>query len=108
MLGQHADAASAARLRHEFGLDRPPLVQYGDFLWRAVRGDFGTSYTTRQPVARRLADLYPATLTLAGAAILFAVCAGMPLGIIAAARQNSWLDRFCVGIAVLGVSVPSF
>jgi peptide/nickel transport system permease protein len=108
MLGQHADAQARQRLRHEFGLDRPPLVQYGDYLWHALHGDFGRSYTTREPVVGRLASLYPATLTLACYAIILAVCVGVPLGILAAARQNSLLDRLCVGLSALGLSVPTF
>ncbi len=108
ILGQHADPETAARLRHEFGLDRHPLVQYGDFLRHAVQGDFGRSYFTRQPVVQDLAQRYPATATLAGWAILFAVGVGVPLGLLAAARQNTALDRLAVSLSVVGVSVPSF
>lgn len=108
MLGQHASEADRIRLRHEFGLDRPPLVQYGDYLWHAIHGDLGRSFTTRVPVIEMIAPLYPATVRLAGYAMLVAVCAGVPLGLIAASRQNSLLDRLCVGASVLGLSVPTF
>lgn len=108
MLGQHANDADRARLRHEFGLDRAPLVQYGDYLAHSLHGDFGRSYTTRQPVVEMLADLYPATAKLAGCSILFAILIGVPLGFIAAVRQNTFLDRLCSGLSVLGLSVPTF
>jgi peptide/nickel transport system permease protein len=108
LLGQHANDADRQRLRHEYGLDRPPLVQYGDYLWHALHGDFGRSFTTRQPVTEMLADLYPATLTLAGYAMLYAVALGVPLGFLAAARQNRREDRMAVLLSLLGLSVPSF
>jgi peptide/nickel transport system permease protein len=94
MLGQHANPAEVARLKHEYGLDRPALVQYGDYLWDALHGDFGVSY--------------PATATLAGYAILYALLVGLPLGFLAAARQDTWVDRLAVGASVLGFSVPNF
>ena len=108
MLGQHANEAERVRLRHEFGLDRPPTVQYADFVWHALHGDFGRSYTTRAPVTHMIQGLYPATVRLAGYAMLFAVCAGVPLGLLAAVRQNSLLDRLCVGASVFGLSLPTF
>src|SRR5207248_141467 len=54
MLGQHANEAERVRLRHDFGLDRPPLRQYGDFLWHALHGDLGRSFTTRAPVTEMI------------------------------------------------------
>lgn len=108
MLGQHADPAQVARLQHEYGLDRPAVVQYADYLWGALHGDFGVSYSTRRPVTERLAPLYPVTATLAGYAILWALLVGLPLGFLAAARQDTWVDRLAVGVSVLGFSVPNF
>jgi peptide/nickel transport system permease protein len=109
MLGQHADPASSARLRREFGLDQPAYIQYGRYLWNAVRyGDLGRSYVDRAPVTRILAKLYPASLQLAGFAMLFAVVVGVPLGLLAAARRDSWADRLLVALSVIGLSVPSF
>lgn len=108
MMGQHADEAREKRLRHQFGLDRPPLIQYADFVARAIRGDFGLSYTTRRPVVADIALRYPATATLAGCALLFAVGIGVPLGFFASIHQNSLADRACVGLSVLAVSVPAF
>src|SRR6266852_5601678 len=81
-LGQHADPVAAARLRHEYGLDRPPLEQFGRFLWRALHGDFGISYYDDSPVSRTLADRVPTTLALGLVATCFAVAAGVPLGVL--------------------------
>jgi len=108
MLGQHANEAERLRLRHEFGLDRPPLIQYGDFLWHALHGDLGRSFTTRAPVTEMMRHLYPATVSLAGYAMLFAAGIGVPLGLLAAARQDRMPDRLSVGASILGLSVPSF
>jgi peptide/nickel transport system permease protein len=108
LLGQHANEGDRQRLRHEYGLDRPPLVQYGDYVWHALHGDFGRSYQTRQPVTGMLAELYPATATLAGYAMLYAAALGVPLGFLAAARQNRREDRLSVALSLLGLSVPAF
>jgi peptide/nickel transport system permease protein len=108
MLGQHAAPAAAARLRHEYGLDRPPLVQFGAYIGNALRGDLGRSYYDQKPVAQILAEGFPATLALALAAAVIAVLVGVPLGILAAARQDTWLDRASMSLALVGVSVPAF
>ena len=71
MLGQRASPEAAARLRHEYGLDRPPLVQFGSYLAGAVRGDLGRSYYDRKPVVETLARGFPATLQLGLAAAQF-------------------------------------
>jgi peptide/nickel transport system permease protein len=108
MLGQHAAPAAAARLRHEYGLDRPPLVQFGAYLLGVLHGDFGRSYHDQKPVAQILAEGFPATLALGLAAAVIAVLVGVPLGVLAAARQDSWLDRASMSLALVGVSVPAF
>src|SRR5438876_5140103 len=108
MLGQHAAPGAAARLRHEYGLDRPPLVQFGSYLAGVVRGDLGRSYWNQKPVAQILAEDFPATLLLGLAAGVIAVLVGVPLGVLAAARQDTWLDRASMSLALVGVSVPAF
>jgi peptide/nickel transport system permease protein len=107
-LGQHADPEARARLRRELGLDRPPLAQYAAYIGRALRGDLGESYYDQRPVAETLARGFPATMQLGLAAIGLAVLIGMPLGILAAARQGGAIDRLATGFAVVGVSVPAF
>lgn len=108
VLGQHADPAAKARVRHELGLDRHPLVQYGAFLAGAVRGDLGISYVTRRPVTEILLDGIPNTAMLALTAMAIAVVVGVLLGVLAAVNQGSWVDRLCTVVALAGVSVPTF
>jgi peptide/nickel transport system permease protein len=107
-LGQHANPEAAARLRHELGLDRPLLVQFASYVGSALRGDFGQSYYDRRPVGETLGRGFPATLQLGLAAIALAVLLGMPLGIVAAAGHGTWVDRAAMGLALVGVSVPTF
>jgi peptide/nickel transport system permease protein len=108
MLGQHANPEAAARLQHEYGLDRPPLVQFGAYVAGALRGDLGRSYYDQKPVTATLAEGFPATLTLGLTATVIAVLLGVPLGVLAAARQDTWIDRASMSLALVGVSVPAF
>ncbi|PHK94152.1 nickel ABC transporter permease subunit NikB [Pseudoroseomonas rhizosphaerae] len=101
------DAAFAAA-RAELGLDRPLLAQYGAWLWDALRLDLGTSWFTRRPVAEEIAQFLPATLQLAGTAMLVTLALGIPLGLWAALRRDRWPDHATRLIAFLGVSVPNF
>jgi ABC-type dipeptide/oligopeptide/nickel transport system permease component len=100
-------AADIAALRAAYGLDRPLWVQYLSFLGGLARLDLGRSIFTGQPVARIIRQQAPATIALAFSAIAIAVLVGLPLGIAAAARQGSWVDRICMGVSVLGVSLPT-
>ncbi len=108
MLGQHADPAAVRQLKRDFGLDRPLPEQYGRWLGSFVRGDFGISYRDRQPVAPTLAERYPITLRLGLMAALLAALAGIPLGLVAAVRSGTWLDRLATTLSLTGVSVPAF
>ena len=108
-LGQRAAPEVKARVRHELGLDRPPLVQYGDYVWHIVRyGDFGTSYTTGERVTKFFKRSFPNTAILATLALLTSLVVGIPLGIAAAVYANRWLDHIAMGAALTGVAVPSF
>ena len=94
--------------RHQMGFDRPWVVQYLDFLSRAVRGDFGVSLRQQQPVFHLLLQRMPATLELAVAAMAIAVVVGIPAGIVAATRRNTVVDRLLMLGALLGQSMPVF
>ncbi|MES2465627.1 MAG: ABC transporter permease [Armatimonadota bacterium] len=108
-LGQRAAPEVKARVRHELGLDRPPMVRYGDYVWRIVRyGDFGASYTTGEPVTEFFKRSFPNTAVLATLALLTSLLVGIPLGIAAAVYANRWLDHIAMGAALTGVAVPSF
>jgi peptide/nickel transport system permease protein len=91
-----------------YGLDEPVPVQYVYYLKNLVQGDFGESITTRRPVNEELRRFVPATIELTLAAMLFALGVGVPLGILAAIRQNRWPDSLARFIALLGTSVPVF
>src|SRR5205814_3675063 len=86
------DPARRARLLHEFGLDKPLALQYGEYLGDVVRGDLGTSLTTHEPVMQEFATLFPATVELAFFALVFAAVLGLPAGMLAAIKRNTVAD----------------
>ena len=108
LLGQTATPEAVAEVRARLGLDKPVIVQYLLFLRDAATGDLGDSLVEGKPVTTALLDKFPATLELALAALLFAVVIGVPVGVIAAVRQYSILDRITSVIALTGVSMPIF
>ena len=95
-------------LRREFGLDKPIYVQYGVFVSKLMRGDFGKSLYYRVPVLELYLSRLPASIELAGVAMLIATIFGIPIGIFAAVRVNTWLDSFGNIFANLGLALPSF
>ena len=97
-----------ARLLHEFGLDRPLYVQYFDYLSNVLRGDLGKSIITHEPVLREFGTLFPATLELAVCAMLLALLIGLPAGMLAALKRNSFLDYSVMGASLTGYSMPIF
>jgi peptide/nickel transport system permease protein len=108
MLGDYADPEAQAALRHDLGLDRPLPVQYINWLWKAAHGDLGYSVANRQDVLGEIVARLPNTLVLAALAMAWAVIIAIPIGIIAAVRQNSWVDYLTMSFALGGVSIPSF
>jgi len=101
-------AQDVQRLRHQLGIDRPLLVQYGDFLSHAVRLDFGRSYASDRPVFEEIGDRLPYTVELAACSLLLAILFGITAGILAAVYHRTVLATALVGLAVLGISVPNF
>src|SRR5262245_17106996 len=109
MVEGHAYAPTLAALRHDLGLDRPMHVQYLDWLAGIVlRGDFGRSYWTRQPILDELTRRFPVTLELALLTILVSVVIGIAVGIVSAVRQDSMADYVGRILAILALSVPYF
>ena len=106
--GEGARAEDIAAVRQQYGLDRPLIIQYLDWLGRTLTGDFGQSLYFRTPVFGLIVDKIQTTLILALAAILFALSVSIPLGVMAAVWQNSWIDRLCLWIAVAGQALPNF
>lgn len=94
--------------RTMLGLDQPLWLQYGHWLWQAMHFDFGVSFATQRPVLDDLLNFLPATLQLAGVALVFILCSSVPLGIWAARHRNHFPDFLVRLIAFLGVSMPNF
>jgi ABC-type dipeptide/oligopeptide/nickel transport system permease component len=107
-LGERGTPESIKRVQHEFGLDRPLPVQYGIYLWNALRGNFGESLETHRPVVVEFLPRFPATIELSCGAITVALLVGIPIGILSAAAPNSVFDRLGMAVALAGVSVPVF
>lgn len=108
MLGESASPRDVERLRRTLGLDRPLPVQYAAFMKGAATGDLGTSLRTEQPVTMLIAERVPATIELALAAMAVAVAIAIPLGILAAVRAGTLVDRGATTVALVGISMPSF
>jgi peptide/nickel transport system permease protein len=100
--------AQVRRLRAELGLDRPIAVQYLDWLGNALRGDFGQSYLQRRPVGEILSERVPRSLELAALTLVLAVTWAVPLGVVSAVRQNTWIDYVVRVLSVSGLSLPIF
>src|SRR3954452_17737266 len=96
------------KIRVQLGLDQPLYKQYLSFLGRVGHGNLGRSIFTNQPVAKMIRDQVGDTLRLTFAGIFVATLLGVTLGIVAAMRHNTWLDTASMGVALLGVSMPSF
>jgi peptide/nickel transport system permease protein len=96
------------QLRAELGLDRPVAVQYLDWLRNALRGDFGQSYLQRRPVSDILRERVPRSLELATLTLVLAVVWAIPLGVVSAVRQNTWIDYVVRVVSVSGLSLPIF
>jgi peptide/nickel transport system permease protein len=109
MVEGHAYAPTIEALRRELGLDRPAWVQYADWIGGIVlRGDFGTSYWTRQPIWEEFIQRFPVTLELAALTIVASVVIGVLVGIVSAIRQDSAADYVGRVLAILALSVPYF
>ncbi|SFB29118.1 peptide/nickel transport system permease protein [Collimonas sp. OK607] len=106
--GPEASAAQVEVIRVQYGLDRPLTAQFADWLWNAVRLDFGRSYYFQSSVMDLVAERLPITLKLGGIALLLAVFVAIPLGVLAAIFRDTWLDRLALLIAVIGQAMPSF
>jgi ABC-type dipeptide/oligopeptide/nickel transport system permease component len=98
----------AAELRHQYGLDRPLVVQYVDYASHAARGDLGVGLRSQRPVLDSILQALPGTAQLTLAALAMAALLGISLGIIAAVAHGTWLDTAVMAIAMLGISTPIF
>ena len=108
LVSQDATYEERVKLRAELGLDDPIPVQFGQFIWKAMNLDFGSSYQMKQPVTTILADRFPATLELAVTAALFAILLGIPMGVYTGIHRNSVLSKLFLTISLIGISLPTF
>ena len=108
LAGDDATAEDVARIRENLGLNRPYPVRLGIFLGNTLTGDLGTSVFSGQKVSALIADRFEPTLSLAIFATIIAISMGLPLGVIAAWKANTWIDRSIMVYAVIGLALPPF
>jgi ABC-type dipeptide/oligopeptide/nickel transport system permease component len=108
LAGEGARSDDIENIRRIYGLDRPLLVQYLEWLGRILRGDFGQSLYFKTSVIELVADKLPTTAWLAVFSLAFALAISIPLGVTAAVYPNSWIDRLCLALAVIGQAMPNF
>lgn len=96
------------KTREELGLDKPFLVQYGNWVGGVLHGDMGISYSAKKPVTEKLAEGFAGTLLLAGSTIVLVLLISLPLGIISAVKRGTWIDQAVRAFSFIGVSMPSF
>ncbi len=108
LAGEGASQEDIENVRRVYGFNRPIIVQYGDWLSHAVRGDFGHSNYLKASVSSVIFERLPTTMTLGACALAFALVLSIPLGVLAAIRPNSLIDRIALTIAVIGQAMPSF
>ena len=104
----HVDTAELEAMRHELGIDRPIVVQYYTWLWDMVRGDFGDSMWYGDPVWSELKQKFPTTLELTILAFVIGFTLAVPLGILSAVKQDSWIDYIARAFSFTGIAIPTF
>ncbi|MDR2179785.1 MAG: ABC transporter permease [Synergistaceae bacterium] len=109
VLGEMATESAIQEFRRKEGMDKPFLIQFGNYIYKAVtKGDIGSSYITKRPVMNEIMATFPSTLKLAAFAIVIAVIIGLPCGILSAIKQYSIFDTLTMIFAMIGLSMPVF
>ena len=106
--GDQASPADIEHIRVSLGLDRPFLVRFGSWVWDVVRGDLGNSIFTNLPVTHMIAQRIEPTVSLMLITLVISLVFAIPLGVVAAWKQGSWIDRFAMVLSTAGFSVPVF
>src|ERR1700730_10699049 len=106
--GGRAAPADVERIRQSLGLDRPFLIRFGEWAWQILHGDLGTSIFTNLPVTTMIAQRFEPTLSLMVITLIFAVAVAVPIGVLAAWKAGTFIDRLIMAFAVFGFSVPVF
>jgi len=108
LAGDAATSQDIANIREALGLNAPFHVRFGEWVWRLLHGDLGISIFTKLPVTQLIGQRVGPTLSLTLCTLVFSVLVAVPLGVVAAARAGSWIDRFVMGFSVGGFSLPVF
>ena len=106
--GDQATPADVERIRAGLGLDRPFLIRFGEWLWHVLNGDLGVSIFTNLPVTRMIAQRIEPTVSLMTLTLVLSISIAVPMGVLAAWNQGTWIDRAIMIFAVLGFSIPVF
>ena len=106
--GDQATPADVERIRQSLGLDRPYLVRFGEWVWNILRGDLGVSIFTNLPVSTMIRQRVEPTLSLSLVTLILSIVLAVPMGVVAAWKQGTFIDRAVMAFAVLGFSVPVF
>ena len=106
--GDQASPADVERIRQGLGLDRPFLIQFGSWVWNILHGDLGTSIFTNLPVSAMIAQRIEQTLSLMAITLVLTILVAVPLGVVAAWKAGSWVDRSIMAFAVFAFSLPVF
>ncbi len=106
--GLEASAEQMARVRHEMGFDRSLFVQYFDWVGRVFSGDLGNSLVSQKPTTELIADRMPATFQLTIATMIIGLAIGIPMGLLSASRQRSWIDKAAATYSSFSLAVPTF
>src|SRR2546429_2003242 len=106
--GDTATLEDIARIRAKLGLDQPLYIQFVTWVWGVLHGDLGISIFTNLPVSKLIAQRIEPTVTLTISTLIFSILAAIPMGVLAAWKAGSWIDRMVMVFAVLGFSVPVF
>ncbi len=106
--GDQATPADVERIRAGLGLDRPFLIRFGEWLWHVLNGDLGVSIFSNQPVTRLIGQRLEPTVSLMVLTLVLSIVVAVPMGVLAAWNQGTWIDRLIMVLAVFGFSVPVF
>jgi peptide/nickel transport system permease protein len=106
--GDTATLEDIARIREKLGLDQPAYIQFGNWVWRLLHGDLGISIFTNLPVSKLIAQRVEPTIALTISTLFISILAAIPMGVLAAWKAGSWIDRVVMLFAVIGFSVPVF
>jgi peptide/nickel transport system permease protein len=106
--GEQASPADVERIRQNLGLDQPFMVRFGEWVWQILHGDLGTSIFTNLPVTTMIQQRFEPTLSLMTITLGFTILVAIPIGVLAAWKAGTWIDRLIMAFAVFGFSVPVF